>query len=99
MKKTVELLREMQYGRLFLTRRLRFLIEEGLNPSLFPLSVLHDIRGGSSVPTREPTSRVHHHDNISEAVAAGEIKSTGKSVSIDDVLNRIDKALEANDEN
>ena len=98
MNKTVEMLRKMQYGRLFLTRRLRFLIEEGLNPSLFPSSVLYDIRGGSSVPAREPTTPVHHHDNISEAVASGEIKSTGKSVSVDDVLDRIDKALEANDE-
>ena len=36
--------------------------------------------------------------DISPLVADGEIKSTGKQVSIDDVLNRIDKALEANDE-
>ena len=34
--------------------------------------------------------------DISEAVAKGEIKSTGNSVSVDDVIARIDAELEAN---
>ena len=36
---------------------------------------------------------------ISEAVAAGEIKSTGKSVSVDDVIAKIDEHLDDNNSN
>ena len=47
------------------------------------------------LPSCMPIFRYHAPD-ISEPVASGEIKSTGQSVSVEDVIERIDKELEKN---
>ncbi len=130
MKKTVEILRKMQYKRL---RTITFTtLSVGVQTALFSFSPRDlSLVASGSAPDARIVSIEEMHDaiqerctrhllqrndaillqhcypsperflqqgDISEAVASGEIKSTGKSVSVDDVLDRIDKALEANDE-
>ena len=59
-----------------------------------PVMINHDT-GGADLSVF-PTANGESTPDISEAIATGEIKSSGKSVSAEDVIARIDKTLEEN---